>query len=209
MHISDGVLGTEFLVGGYAAAAVGISVSLRRFDESRAPALGVITSLFFAASSLKLPLPPTSVHLILNGLLGIVLGSLAWPCIAVALFFQFLAMGHGGLTTLGVNVAVLGVGASCSHLLFRVVARRESVRVTCFAAFLGGTLSVVISSVLVALVLYTASAEFVPVGWFIVTSHLVIALLEGLLTASAVGFILKVKPELLHLKPTSRGIGIS
>lgn len=209
MHISDGVLPTELLVGGYIVATVGVSASLRSFDESRAPALGVITSLFFAASSLKIPLPPASVHLILNGLLGVVLGPLAWPCIAVALFFQFLAMGHGGLTTLGVNVVILGSGATAAHLLFHAATRGRSARWLWGAAFLGGSASVVISSVLVWLVLYTASVELVTAGWIIVAPHLVTALLEGLLSASAVVFILKVKPELLRWKSPIQNTGIS
>ena len=53
----------------------------------------------------------SSAHLILNGLLGVVLGWAAFPVIFVALLLQAVLFQFGGFTVLGVNTATMGLGA--------------------------------------------------------------------------------------------------
>lgn len=198
MHISDGLLPTEVWVGGSVIAAGALALSVRRFDETRIPQLGVLTGLFFVASSLKIPVPPGgSVHFVLNGLLGVTLGRLSFPCVLVALFFQYVFLVHGGLTTLGVNALTLGGGAMAARGIFRLLARGPAQPFLGCVAFLAGSVAVFVSAALFVFVMYLGGKPLDVVGKVVVIPQLLIALLEGALTASAVKFIARIKPELI------------
>ena len=204
MHISDGLLPTSVWVGGGVIAAGALALSVRRFDDTRIPQLGVLTGLFFVASSLKIPVPPAgSVHFVLNGLLGVTLGRHSFPCVLVALFFQYVFLAHGGLTTLGVNAVILGGGAAVAHIVFRLLAPGPTRRFLGWAAFLAGSSAVLASAGLFVLVMCLGGEPLDLVGRLVVIPHLPVALLEGVLTASAVRFIARVKPELIPWRDTA------
>ena len=90
MHIYEGVFaatphGQLLLLAGAAATAAGTAIGLRKLDYQRMPQAAVLTAAFFVASLIHVPLGATSVHLVLNGLLGLVLGWAAFPAVLVAL----------------------------------------------------------------------------------------------------------------------------
>jgi ABC-type Co2+ transport system permease subunit len=124
VHISDGVLRDPVWVGGWLAAAGAVAWSAWRVRDHEVPRIGVLTAAFFVASQIHLRLGPTSVHLLLNGLLGVVLGRRAPLAIAVGLLLQSLLFEHGGKTTLGVNVVVYSLPALLAGLVFPVVRTR-------------------------------------------------------------------------------------
>jgi cobalt/nickel transport system permease protein len=106
VHIPDGILPAQVCAAGYAITGVATWYSLRQINRRPEPAAEVpkaslLTAAFFVASSIYIPVPPASVHLILNGLLGVVLGYFAFPAILIGLFFQALVIGHGGLPPWG------------------------------------------------------------------------------------------------------------
>lgn len=124
MHIPDGILPAQVCIGGYALAAPVAWYSLRQIGRQPDPTQGIpkaalLTAVFFVASSISIPIPPASVHLVLNGLLGAVLGYYAFPAILVGLFFQAIIIGHGGLTTLGVDAVMMGIPALLAYRIFR------------------------------------------------------------------------------------------
>ena len=49
-----------------------------------------------------------------------VLGYFAFPAILIGLLFQALVIGHGGLTTLGVNAAMMGIPALLAYHIFQL-----------------------------------------------------------------------------------------
>ena len=81
MHISDGVLSAPVLIGGYVISASIAAVIIRKTKSEDIPKTAVMTSIFFVASLIHVPLGPTSAHLILNGLVGIILGPMAFVSI--------------------------------------------------------------------------------------------------------------------------------
>lgn len=109
MHISDGILAPSVLAGGYLAAGGLTALGLRRLHDRDYPLVGVMTAAFFVAGLVRVPAPPTSVHLTLNSLVGIVLGVRCFPAILIALLLQAVLLGHGGLTTLGVNTVMMAL----------------------------------------------------------------------------------------------------
>ena len=86
MHISEGVLSLPILAGGAACALAGLGYSLKKLPWRRIMSVGILSAAFFVATLVHIPLGPGSVHLIMNGLLGAVLGWAAFPAIAVASF---------------------------------------------------------------------------------------------------------------------------
>ncbi|WP_265583479.1 cobalt transporter CbiM [Synechocystis salina] len=125
MHIPDGLLPPQMVAGGYAVTGLATWYCLRQINHQghtleNIPKASLLTAAFFVASSLYIPLPPVSVHLVLNGLLGVILGYFALPAILIGLFFQALMVGHGGLTTLGINGVLMGLPALAAYYIFQL-----------------------------------------------------------------------------------------
>ena len=128
MHVSEGVLSAPVLAGGAAAAALGLGWSLRGLPWSRLMEVGLLSAAFFVASLVHIPVGPSSVHLIMNGLLGAILGWSALPALAVAIFLQALLFQFGGLSTLGVNICIMALPAVLCGRCFRPLLLREKTR---------------------------------------------------------------------------------
>ena len=127
MHISEGVLSAPVLITGATLTAAGVAVGLRKMANESIPQVAVLTSAFFVASLIRIPLGPSAVHLVLNGLLGLLLGWAAFPAILVGLLLQGLIFQFGGLTTLGINTFIMAAPAIICHYLFaRGIAQRNS-----------------------------------------------------------------------------------
>ena len=119
MHISEGVLSPPVLIAGGGLAAAGVAYALKKTDYDRVPQVGIVSAAFFVASLIHVPIGPASVHLVLNGLTGLLLGWAAVPAILVALFLQGIIFQFGGLTTLGVNTLNMALPAVLFTLLIR------------------------------------------------------------------------------------------
>src|SRR5262245_64893220 len=111
VHISDAVLTWPWLLAGFAVAALLVAWGSRQIVDEEIPRIGLLTAAFFVASLIHVRLGPTSVHLLLNGLVGVLLGTRAALALAVGLFLQALLLAHGGYTTLGINCIVLTLPA--------------------------------------------------------------------------------------------------
>ncbi len=136
MHISDGVLAPGILIAGYGAAAGATAYGLRGLQDRDYPLVGVMTAAFFVASLISVPVPPTSVHLTLNSLVGIVLGRRCFPAILIALLLQAILLQQGAISTLGVNTVMMaGPGYLAGVWLRRGLRRQRSGRLA-FAAVL-------------------------------------------------------------------------
>jgi cobalt/nickel transport system permease protein len=213
VHIPDGILPAQVCAAGYAVTGLATWYSLRQINRkpdptAEIPKASLLTAAFFVASSIYIPVPPASVHLILNGLLGVVLGYFAFPAILIGLFFQALVIGHGGLTTLGVNAAMMGIPALLAYHLFQWrngLGRGlpEPTRTGLFA-FLGGALGLGLAALIfLALIIFNlpaaidADAERTAVVALSV-GHIPLMILEGVFTAMLVLFLQRTKPELLE-----------
>jgi len=197
MHISEGVLSAPVLVSGAALAATGVAIGLKKMDNEKIPLVAVLSSAFFVASLIRVPFGPSAVHLVLNGLLGLVLGWIAFPAILVGVALQALLFQFGGLTTLGINTFIMAVPATCCYYLFgRFIAAGHN-GISIVAAFACGFTAILLSSLLLAVSLIFTGESFIELAKILVAAHLPVMVLEGLITAFCLAFLLKVKPELL------------
>ena len=196
MHIVDGVLSAPVLLAGAGVAVAGTAVGLRTLDHRNLPVTGVLSATFFVASLIHVPLGFSSVHLVLNGLLGLLLGWLAFPAVLIAAALQAVFFGYGGLFVLGVNVANVALPAVLLGALLRPWIWREG-RGGAGCAFALGAGSVLATSVLVALSLALSGEAFWVAAQLTVVSHLPVALIEGFLCVAALSLVRRVRPGFL------------
>ena len=196
MHISEGVLSAPVLGAGMALALAGTAVGLKRLKEDKIPQTAILSAAFFVASLIHVPIGPSSVHLILNGLLGLMLGWIAFPAILIALLLQGVLFQFGGITTLGVNTVIMATPAVVCHYLFAGFVHKPDA-IAHAASFACGFLSVFFSSLLVGAALMFTQENFLEVAWAVVIAHLPVMFIEGFVAIFCVGFLKKVQPELL------------
>ncbi|MBW4654025.1 MAG: cobalt transporter CbiM [Kaiparowitsia implicata GSE-PSE-MK54-09C] len=212
MHIPDGLIPVPVALGGYGLTGLFTWYSLRQINRLPNPTVDIpkaslLTAAFFVASSIHVPVPPTSVHFVLNGLLGAVLGYYAFPAIVIGLFFQAVMFAHGGLTTLGVNAAMMGIPALIAASIFRLhihLRRLPPKRAIAITAFLAGVVGLGLATLIFVGIVITN----IPSGFNAATeraailglglAHGPLMVLEGLFTTMLVLFLQRVKPDMMR-----------
>lgn len=234
-HIPDGVLSAPVLVTGALVSTGLLAIALRQLREDDLPRAAVLAAAFFVSSLISVPLGPSSVHLLLNGLMGLMLGWAALPAIFVALLLQAVFFGFGGLLVLGVNTMNLALPALMVALLLRPALHRVLVLAPTKApsdteaasastsgplgegvsprqrrqAFIIGTaagvLGITLTAAMLSASLLLSGEPFAPAARVIAITFVPLALLEGLLTGIVVAFLLQVEPALLRLSEGRHG----
>ena len=214
MHIPDGFVPPSISIAGYAISGGFTWYSLREIKRDRTPQANIpksalFTAVFFIASLIHIPAPPplTSFHLVLNGMMGTLLGYYAFLAIPIGLFFQAVMFQHGGLSTLGINAVIMGMPAIVAYYIFRCRSRIKNKRQfwTKVLAFISGASAVLLSAILFASIAIStispeldAAAETTAI-YLSLGSYVIQALVEGTFTVMIVSFLEKVKPELLQV----------
>src|SRR5947209_969241 len=88
VHISDSILSPTWQASGFAVAAVLAVLGAWRIRDEEIAKVAVLTAAFFVASTIHVGVGPTSVHLLLNGLVGIILGRRAALAIPIGVALQ-------------------------------------------------------------------------------------------------------------------------
>ena len=216
MHIADGILSGPVVIGGMIGSAGVAWYCLKRVGSrvdphAAVPRAALLTAAFFVASLIQIPLPPAGAHLILNGLLGIMLGLLAFPAILVGLFFQAVMFGHGGITSLGVNGLVLGLPALLAWQVFRLGLGPGSEPATPGRAGMVGALAGA-AGMLGSLLLFSLAlrlglpADFLAANGrqallVLLAAHLPLLALESAAAGLLVYFLQRVRPRILLPAP--------
>lgn len=211
MHIPDGLLPPSVCITGYAITGGVTWYSLRQINkqpnpQQQIPKAALLTSAFFVASLIHIPVPPFSVHLVLNGLMGIILGYYAIPAILVGLFFQAVLFQHGGLSTLGVNGVIMGIPALFADQIWSLGKLRWLNQpiwrsIFAFLAASGGLFLSALIFVLVTINNISPDLDIQGEKTVILTSlvgYTAQALIEGIITVMLVSFLERVKPEILE-----------
>ena len=212
MHIPDGFLPPNVCLAGYALTGGTTWYCLREikrdnYTQANIPKASLLTAAFFVASLIHIPIPPTSVHLIFNGLMGAVLGFYAFPAILIGLFFQAMMFQHGGMSTLGVNAIILGAPAIAAHFIFRQRDRftKKKQLLTKILSFAAGAGALLLSAAMFAILLVTHISPDMDVNaertaiLISMGSYTIQAAIEGVFCVMLISFLEQVKPELLRL----------
>ena len=200
-HIPDGLLSLPVLVGGGLLAAGGLALGLSRLDERDIPRTAILAAIFFVVSLVAVPIGPSSVHLLLAGLMGLVLGLAAIPAIFVGLLLQAVLFGFGGLTTLGVDVVDIAFPGVILGLAARPLLARLDGPVVVVLAGAVAALSVLATAGCVALALALSSPDYLPSLRIVALTYLPLAAVEAVITGFVVAYLKRVKPEVLAPLP--------
>jgi cobalt/nickel transport system permease protein len=169
VHIPDGYLSPETCVVGLAIAVPAIAVAsrqvMRQVRGRAVPKLAMLSAFSFLIMMFNLPIPDgTTAHAVGSALIAIVMGpAAAVIATAVALLFQALIFGDGGVLSYGVNVVnmavIMPLVATVVNRLVAGSSEPGSVRRVAAAAIAGYT-SILAASVAVGVELGIQPALF-------------------------------------------------
>lgn len=197
MHISEGVLSAPVLIGCGAIAIGQVAAGVAKLDEKSMVQTAVVCSALFVATLIRVPVGVSSVHLILNGLAGMLLGWRVFPAFAVAFLLQAMLFSVGGFSTLGVNIVMMATPGFLFGATLRPLAHRGSATQAFWAGASAGALSVLFAGVVLAVVLMTSGEQFFATAGLVLAAHVPVMAVEGLVTGSAVAYLKRVRPETL------------
>ncbi len=221
MHMSDGIVDapTSVIFGIVAIVAIGLCAWKARaeLDERTVPLAGLVAAFIFAVQMVNFPiLPGVSGHLLGGALAAILVGPFTGAlCIAIVLVVQSLLFADGGVTALGTNItnmAVIGVavGYGVAVVLHRILGRgRRDVSlavlgVIAFLAALIGTICASMGFVLEYAIGGAATTSLSAVATYMLGTHALIGVGEGIITALTVVAVARSRPDLVYLLRTSR-----
>lgn len=204
MHLAEGVLSVPALVGAALVGAAGVAIGLRRLGEAQLPLAGLLGAAFFVASTIHVPVGVGSVHLILNGLAGLLLGWAAFPVFFVALLLQAALFSFGGFAVLGANLVIMALPAVLAHHALRrlvagAIASSPPSRTRLLAAGAGCGLIGVGGAILVAsaLLAIAGGRAFLDLIALLALAHLPVLAVDAVIGALTVSLLARMLPRAL------------
>ena len=197
VHISDGVLSPPVLAAGFALAGILLVATLRDVKAEEIPKISLITAAIFVASLVHFPVGPTSVHLVMNGLAGVLLGKRAFVSVAVALTLQAVLFQHGGISVIGVNAVNMGIPALIAWQIFQGRRGLASPKREVVFGGLAGGVAVLGATLMLSAELLLLGEAFREIAALVLAAHVPIMLIETAVIGMAAGFLQSVKPEML------------
>jgi cobalt/nickel transport system permease protein len=200
MHLSDGVLDLPTLAVTAACAAAGMAIGLRRLTPQTLPMAALSTAVFFLAGTIHVPVGLGSVHLVLNGLLGLLLGWLAFPVIFIALVLQALLFSFGGFAALGANTLLLAAPAVLAHHALRPMLERPqpTPRRLMVIGALAATIGILGATLLVAAMLWTSGGEaLVGLIALLAMAQMPVWAIDAVVSASVLTMLARALPAAL------------
>lgn len=122
LHLPDGVLPVWLWGSGLALALLVLWRSTRGITPRQVAYQGALGGLMLAA--MAIPLGALEYHLTLAGPLGVLLGSAGAFQVGFSVSAILAVMGHGGISTVGLNALITGAGAAGAALVYKPLGRR-------------------------------------------------------------------------------------
>jgi cobalt/nickel transport system permease protein len=227
MHIANGIVNGQvsavFAVVSLAALSLCVLRGRADLDDRLAPMAGLVAAFIFAVQMLNFQvLPGVSGHLLGGALAAVLVGPWVGAlCVATVLIVQCLLFADGGLTALGLNIfnmALLGTAAGYLLIagLLRILPKTSSGVAT--TAFIASVVSVVAASQGFVLEYWMGGTTPLSLGGIAATMagvHTLIGIGEGLIAATTVATVAKVRPDLVYALrrfrtvPAPVGVGVA
>jgi cobalt/nickel transport system permease protein len=215
MHMSDGIVSapTSLLFGVVAAATLAVCARRARdeLDERAVPLAGLVTAFIFAVQMINFPiLPGVSGHLMGGALAAILVGPYTGAlCIAIVLVVQALLFADGGVSALGTNItniALISVAAgyATAVALVKLAGRDGRLPVgrlggIAFVSAVVGTVCAALGFVLQFAIGGQISTPLASVAGYMLGTHVLIGIGEGVITALTVMAVARARPDLVYL----------
>jgi cobalt/nickel transport system permease protein len=210
MHIANGIVDAPVsaVFGGVALAALAVCVVRGRqdLDDRLAPMAGLVAAFIFAVQMLNFQvLPGVSGHLLGGALAAMLVGPWVGAlCVSTVLVVQCLVIADGGLTALGLNItnmAILGTAAGYLLIagLLRVLPKtRSGLAVTTFVASVVSVAVAAQGFVFEYWLGGTTELSLPTIAATMAGAHLLIGIGEGLIAATTVLTVARVRPDLVY-----------
>ena len=210
MHMADALVSPAVAASMYACSSVVAGYSVRKVrledDAKKIPVMGVMGAFVFATQMINFTIPGTgaSGHLCGGMLLSAILGPFAGFLTMIGvLLIQCLMFADGGILALGCNIwnmafygCFIGAMFIWSPIMNRCMTKKRIIA----ASILGCTLTLQLGAFSVVLETLLSGISELSFGAFVMAMqpiHLVIGMVEGLITAAVLCFIYDARPELL------------
>lgn len=210
MHIPDGFINAATAGITYAVSAAAVVVASgkakKSFGERHVPLMGVTAAFIFAAQMLNFPVAGgTSGHFLGAAFAAVLLGPWAGVLVlSTVLLVQSLVFQDGGLLALGANIFNMGVvGSFVAYYAYTGVTllTKQNAKGRMVAAFTASWLSVVAAALAASVELAVSGTS--PLHVVIPamgTVHALIGVGEGIITASMIVLLVRVRSDLLELQ---------
>ena len=210
MHVPDGFIDIPVSIATGAIAVAGIGVCLRgarnELDDRTAPLAGLVASFIFAVQMLNFPVAAgTSGHLLGGALAAILVGPYTGAlCVSVVLLVQGLFFADGGLTALGLNITNMAIlGTAAGYLLVAGLLRflPKTPGGVGATALIASIVGVVVASQGFVFEYWLGGTTPLSLPWVAGTmagTHLLIGIGEGLIAATTVATVARVRPDLVY-----------
>ncbi|MDY2588591.1 MAG: energy-coupling factor ABC transporter permease [Agathobacter sp.] len=210
MHMADALVSPAVAASMYACSSVVAGYSVRKVrledDAKKIPVMGVMGAFVFATQMINFTIPGTgaSGHLCGGMLLSAILGPFAGFLTMIGvLLIQCLMFADGGILALGCNIwnmafygCFIGAMFIWSPIMNRCMTKKRIIA----ASIIGCTLTLQLGAFSVVLETLLSGISELSFGAFVMAMqpiHLVIGMVEGLITAAVLCFIYDARPELL------------
>jgi cobalt/nickel transport system permease protein len=202
----------------FGAVGASLAEARRSLRERQIPLVGLVAAFLLVLQTIHIPLGPgMSGHLLGGALAGILLGpGMGILVVAAVVLVATSGLGHGGVTTLGANIALTGLVAGFGgYWLFRALfavlprTRRGFLAATAGAAWCTTVLASMAASALLTLGGVFGADQLTPVLATMTGIHTVVGLGEAVITTAAVSAVMAARPDLMatrHLLPPARAL---
>lgn len=205
MHIPDGLIPIEqaivYLIISLIIVGISFYYTSKKTDmEKRLVLSGVLTAVAVVATSVTIPSPMgIPMHFFVIPLVVLILGPFNAILVSfLSLLVQALAVGEGGLTTLGINV--LDMGIILSFIVYFVYKLFSSIneRFAIFLATVMGILSATVVQIVILVLANTTSLE-VLLG-SLLPYYLMIGVIEGIINVIIIEFLSRTNNTILEIE---------
>ena len=212
MHVPDGFINAQVSIGSGIVSFATLWAYVRNAKNLVADKLialtGMMSALIFVLQMINFPIAAgTSGHLLGGALAVIVLGPhLGIICISIVVVIQSLLFADGGLSALGINVFNMAIVTSLVGWLLITSWKKlfgEANVSIISGSIVAGLLSVIFSSIAFVFEYALGGTVAVPLSSVLLamlSTHLLIGLGEGIITALIVSLLLRVRSDLVYVK---------
>ncbi|WP_406536807.1 energy-coupling factor ABC transporter permease [Methanobrevibacter sp.] len=205
MHIPDGLIPLDqsmiYLIISLAFLSFAFYYVSKKTDmEKRLVIAGVLTAVTVVASYITIPSPMgIPMHFFIIPLVVLILGPLNASLVSfLALLIQALALGMGGVTTLGINVLDMGIILSLVVYFVYTTLVNVNVKLAIFLSTVTGILAATAFQILVLAFAKTTSLEVLLAS--LLPYYLMIGVIEGIVNIVILEFISKTNSQILELE---------
>jgi cobalt/nickel transport system permease protein len=209
MHIPDGFLSMPVVVVMWILTIIVVGYAVKKTNnqitEKHIPLMGVLAAFIFAAQMVNIPVAAgTSGHFLGGVLVAIFLGPWVGTVIMATVFIvQAVLFQDGGILALGANIFNMGViGTVVGFYVYQGFLRIMKSKTTAAAA--AAWVALVLTSLACAVQLAVSqTSPFQVVVPAMAGIHVIIGIIEAVVTVVVLSAVMKTRPDLLTLEVPS------